>query len=80
MKDICLNTGFVYHRDRFIWVSLDVTLSMKGARKFGAPIPVVCHSDSRPRRISGGRFPLGNLLTLVVDRSGLSGNFVGWTG
>ena len=80
MKDTCLNTGFVYHRARISWVSLDVTLNRTGARKIGAIIPVVIHSGSRRRRVSGGRFPIGNLLSLVVDRSRLSSKFVGWTG
>jgi len=33
MNDICLNTGFVYHRARFSWVSLDVTMNRRVARK-----------------------------------------------
>ena len=33
LKDICLNTGFVYHRARFTWVSLDVTSNKNEARK-----------------------------------------------
>ena len=61
MNDICLNTGFVYRRARFSWVSLDVTLNRTGARKIGAIIRVVIHSGSRARRVSGGRFRIGNL-------------------
>jgi len=46
---------------RFSWVSLDVTLTRTEARKFGAPIPVMFHSGAIPHRVSGGRFPLGEL-------------------
>ena len=66
MNDICLNMVFMYHRVRFSRVSLDVTLNMRGdrkigARNIGAPIPVVCHSGSRPRREPCGRFPIDRL-------------------
>ena len=61
MNNMCLNTGFVYHRSRFRWASLDDTLNMTGARKIGDPIPVVCHSGCRPRSVSGGRFPIDKL-------------------
>jgi len=32
---MCLNTGLVYNRVRFGWVSLDGTLVKKGAQKSG---------------------------------------------
>jgi len=60
-------------------VSLDVTFIRTGARKFGAPIPVVCHSGSRLCRVSVGGFPIGKL-TIVNDQSVLSNNFMWWTG
>jgi len=58
---MCLNTGFVYHWVRFSWVSLDDTLVSKGGRKIGVPNLIVRHSGSRPRRVFGGRFPIGKL-------------------
>jgi hypothetical protein len=68
--------GFVYHGAPFSWDSLDVTLKRKVAEKIGDPISVVCHISSRPRRVFGGPFPYANRLTLVVDRSRLSRNFM----
>ena len=61
MNNMCLNKGFVYHRAWFRWVSLDDTLNMTGAQKIGTQNPVVCHSCSRPCRVSGGRFPISKL-------------------
>ena len=79
MKRKCLNTGCVHHRAQFSWDSLYVALNTTEVRKFGAPIPVVCHSGSRPCRVSGGGFPIGKL-TFVDDQSVLSSNFMWWTG
>ena len=61
MKNKSFNTECVYHKAQFSWDSLDVALNRIGARKFGAPIPVVCHSGSRPCRVSGGGFPTRKL-------------------
>ena len=79
MKKKCLNTGCLHHRAQLTWDSLDVALNMTEVRKFGAPIPVVCHSGSRRCRVSGGGFPIGKL-TFVDDQSVLSSNFMWWTG
>ena len=63
---MCSNTGFVYHRFRFRWVSLD---NQKLTRKIGVPFPVL-------RSVADGRFPIGKISNSVADRSRLSSNFM----
>jgi hypothetical protein len=80
IKDNLLNSGFEYHRARFSLLSLDDTLNRIWAQKFRAPKTGLCVTPALDHaEYLVGVFPQTNWLTLVVDRSRLSSNFMRWT-
>jgi len=68
MKDIWLNTGFLYHRARFNRVSLDVTLKKYGLENSELQSRLVCHPYFRPRRDCGGNYSIGKLRGFPIGK------------